>query len=62
LARSNVLQLVSHRGTDSVTDLGLLSRNKMLPSVWTMVVSASAVCSLCRSFQVTYWPWFRTAR
>jgi len=41
---SNLLQLVSHHGTDSVRDLGLLCRNKMVRPVRIMVVSGT--CSV----------------
>ena len=34
LAHASLFQLVSHHGTDSVRDLGLLCRNKMLRPVW----------------------------
>jgi len=48
---AHISQLVSHHGTDSVRDLSLLCRNKMLRPVWIMLVNDTAVCSLCQSFQ-----------
>ena len=53
LANTNLLQLASHHGTDSVKDLGLLFRNKMLRPVDIMVVSdtRSVFLMSCQSFQ-----------
>jgi len=41
LARSNLLKLVCHHGTDSVRNLGLLCNNKMLRPVRIMVVNGT---------------------
>ena len=41
-----LLQLVSHHGTDSMRDLGLISRNTMLRPVGIVVESMTpAMCS-----------------
>ena len=65
LAHANLLQLVSHRGTDSVRDLGLPCRNKMLRPVGIMVVNGTRSVFIRSVVPVTFrpiWPWFRTAR
>jgi len=45
LAQANLLQLVSHHGTDSGRDLGLLCRNKMLRRVGIEVVKVNGTFS-----------------
>jgi len=41
LAHKNLLQLVSHHGTESVGDVGLLFRNKILRRVGIIVVNGT---------------------
>jgi len=41
LTHVNILQLVSHHGTDSVRDLGLLCRSKMIRPVGIMVANGN---------------------
>jgi len=65
LANANLLQLVNHHGTDSVTDIGLLCRNKILRPVGIMVINGNCIVFLMSVVPVTFgpiWPWFRTAR
>jgi len=56
LAHANLLQLVSHRGTDSVRDLGLLCRNKMPGSVGIMVVNGTRSVFLMSGVPTTFAP------
>jgi len=51
LAIVNLLELVRHRGTDSVRDLGLLCRNKMLRLAGIIVVNGIRRVFLRQSFQ-----------
>jgi len=62
MAHSNLLQLVSHHGTDSVRDLGLLCHNNMLRPVGIMAVNGTRSVFLLSVVPVTFgpiWPWFR---
>jgi len=54
LAHPNLLQLVSHHGTDSVRDLGLLCRNKMHRPVGIMVVNGTHSVFLMPVIPVTF--------
>jgi len=65
LAHASLLQLVSHRGTDSVRDVGLLCRNKMPRPAGIMVFNGTRSVFLMSVVPVTFgpiWSWFRTAR
>jgi len=65
LAHANLVQLVTHHATDSVRDLGLLCRNKMLRPVGIMVVNGTRSVLLMSVVPVASgpnWPWFRTIR
>jgi len=66
VAHATLLQVVlSHRGTDSVNDLSLLCRNKMLRPARIMVVNGTRTVFLMAVVPVTFGPiglWFRTAR
>jgi len=55
---------LSHHGTDSMRDLGLLCLNKMLRPVG-ITFSGTRNVFLTSVIPVTFgpaWPWFRTAR
>ena len=60
---ANLLQLISHHGTFSVRDLGLLCCNKILwPAVIRVVIATRSVF-LVSVISVTFgliWPWFCT--
>jgi len=53
LAHANLLQLVRHHGTDSVRDLGLLCRSKMLRPAEIMVVNITCSVFLMSVVSVT---------
>ena len=62
---ANLLQLISHHGTDSVRDLGLFHRKKIPRPVGIAVVNAIRVLFLMAVVPGTFgpiWPWFHTAR
>ena len=65
LAHANLLQLVSHRDTDSVRDMGLLCCNKMLRPLRIMVFNGTRSVFLVSVVPVTFgliWLWFRTVQ
>jgi len=56
LPHANLLQLVSHHGTDLVRDLCLLCRNKMLRRTGIMVVNGTRSVFLISFPPVTFEP------
>jgi len=57
--------LLTHRGTDSVRDLGLFCHNTMLRSVGVMAFNGTRSVFPVSIVLETFgpiWPWFRTAR
>jgi len=56
LAYANLLQVVTHHGTDLVKDLGLLCRNKILRPVGIMVASGTRSVFFISVLPVTFGP------